>query len=191
MTTRLKHKESWQFGEWLIIAQHSHDELDITTLERPKYVYGHRTPETLDEMTLGQMLAISSAEGGDMFFTICREFFGMSDRDTMHARAVDVVAFCGWVSKQISDISKLFEAVRMPHTSQEIRAGINDLNHGVFGLIDWYARRMGIADHDLVLCTHWGRVFKCLQIDNETAMYQRRLNDIITNDSKLKTNGKR
>ena len=72
----------------------------------------------------------------------------------------------------------------MQHTSEQMRAGIDRLNFGVFGLIDWYARRMGITDHDEVLKVPVLRVYQCLKMDKEQQEYENRLAKVIRGERK-------
>jgi hypothetical protein len=65
-----------------------------------------------------------------------------------------------------------------------MRAGIDRLNFGVFGLIDWYARRMGITDHDEVLKVPVLRVYQCLKMDKEQQEYENRLAKVIRGERK-------
>lgn len=64
-------------------------------------------------------------------------------------------------------------------TSEEIKAGYNQVNHGVFGIVDTIARRMGIQ-HDDVFLLPEKRVFAMLKIDFDNMIYQKKLNKIIS-----------
>ena len=68
----------------------------------------------------------------------------------------------------------------------EIAAGVNDLDSGPFGLVDWYARRMGYKDHDEVLRVPWLRVWQTMKIDADRDDYERRLRDVINAKYKVK-----
>ena len=73
-------------------------------------------------------------------------------------------------------------------TAEEIRAGINKMNFGVFGMIDWYARRMGITDHEEVMSVPWVRVYKCLDMDSQTNEYHKRLTKIRNDEYRRRKN---
>ena len=48
----------------------------------------------------------------------------------------------------------------------------------MFGLVDWYAKRMGIQNHDEVMDVCWMRVYKCMDMDTKTQEFNRRLAEI-------------
>ena len=69
-------------------------------------------------------------------------------------------------------------------TPEEIKAGINDLDFGPFGIIDWYAHRQGYQDQDDAAKVAWVRVCECMRIDNERIAFERRLREIMANKNK-------
>lgn len=177
------------FKTWLVLANHSAnlDELKLETMTRPLKVGKVPTPDNLNSMTLGQMIELSELQNGsEMFYKVCSVLLGMSVKEVNKAAAVEVVRFVGWVAGSVKRINNLFDSVKNKPTKEEVQAGINRLNYGIFGLIDWYAKRMGIADHDEVLGVHWGRVYQCLKMDNETTEFQKRLNKIYADEVKSK-----
>ena len=105
----------------------------------------------------------------------------------MNARAVDVVRFVGWVTGEVGKINRLFESTSVKPTELERRAGIEKLQFGLFGMLDYYALRMGFQDHDDVLKVKWLRIYKCIDIDNQKNQYQRRLQEVMTNDYRRKS----
>lgn len=178
-----------RFRDWLIVAAHSEDVkgLDMESLERPSKVGGHDVPVDLSEMTLGQMLDLQECSNGeDMFYLTCRVLLGMERGEVDNARAVEVVCFCGWVAGRVKWINGLFESVKVKPTDVQVRAGIGKMNFGVFGMIDWYAKRMGITDHNQVFGVSWMRIYKCLQIDAETEKFNREVQKVIQADNNRK-----
>ncbi|MBF1491445.1 MAG: hypothetical protein HXN76_01810 [Prevotella pallens] len=174
-----------KFKEWIVRAAFSKDTetLHIEELTRPLRIGKIRTPENLDDMTIGQMVQIAECKGGgEMFYTVCRVLLKMKQKQVDNARAVDVVRFCGWVAGQVQKINKLFDSVKSKPTKEEERAGIENLKFGVFGLIDWYALRMGITDHEEVTKVTWGRVYKCLEMDNKKRGFEKRLAEVYRNE---------
>lgn len=160
----------------------------MQTFSRPEKVGGIRTPENLNELTIGQLIEMSScADGFGMFYNICRIVLGLTEKKTRMARALDVVRFVGWVTGEVEKINKLFESTSTQPTEVERRAGIERLRFGLFGMLDYYALRMGIKDHDEVLNVKWMRVYKCIDIDNQKNLYQRRLQEVITNEYRRKS----
>ena len=174
------------FERWARVAPFSTFSMQV--FSRPQRVGRHLTPENLNELTIGQLIDLSSAgEGMSLFYNICGVILGMSEAETNKARAVDVVRFVGWVTGEVQKINKLFESASGQPTEVERRAGIEQLQFGLFGMLDYYALRMGIKDHDEVLGVKWMRVYKCIDIDNKKNLFQRRLQEVMTNEYRRKT----
>ena len=72
-----------------------------------------------------------------------------------------------WVGRELERIAALFASTSNQPTPEEIKAGINDLDFGPFGIIDWYAHRQGYQDQDDAAKVAWVRVCECMRIDNE------------------------
>lgn len=166
------------FYQWLVRALVSTETVDLAleSFTKPYKVGNRYTPDNLDNMNVGQMVKLSMLrDGKEMFYTICGVLLGMNKQEIDMADAVEVVRFTGWVLHEIKRINRLFDSVKSKPTQQEIKAGINNLNFGIFGLIDWYACRMGIADHEEVMDVTWLRLYKCMDMDNRTNEYKRNL----------------
>lgn len=169
------------FKEWRIVAEASRMvDFDIMKSPRPLMIGDRETPKDLDGMTMGQMLTLSSCKDGwNVFYLVCREFMGMTDEETDRADAAQVVMFVGWASKKVKDMNELFSKIKATRTTEEMKAGADRLDFGAFGLVDWYAKRMGIRDHDEVMDVPCLRVYQCLKMDNERNEYEKRLAKII------------
>lgn len=179
---RQDNRSNMKFREWLTVATHSvmTAALDIKRFTRPRSVGGRRTPETLADMTLGQMIALGMAkEERDAFYLPCTVLLGMERADVDAALAADVVRFAGWVCGRLDRINGLFKELAPSYSAAEIQAGVKRLQFGVFGMIDWYARRMGITNHEDVEAVPWSRVYECMKMDAQTAAYQRRLQKVL------------
>lgn len=189
ITSWIDMEKDVSFNEWLTVAMFSADikDLNLEGMSRPEKVGGKDVPESLDEMTIGQMLDLSSlSDGREMFFRVCEVLLGLKESETGKARAVEVVRFVGWVLGRVKEINGLFEKTKGNPTPQELKAGIRRLNFGVFGMIDWYAQRMGITDHEEVMSVPWMRLYKCLDMDNQTKEFNRRLAKVYENEYRRK-----
>src|SRR5574344_88740 len=178
-----------KFKTWLSLAKFASnlEALDVETLTRPERIGKRKTPATLNDMTIGQMVELSACKTvDDMFYLACNVLMGMSKTEVDKSKATEVVKFVGWVIGSLERINAFFDKAKVRPDSKQIQAGYNNLNFGIFGLIDWYACRMGITDHEDVMHVVWGRVYKCLEMDNKTMMYQKRLNEIYANDNRRK-----
>ncbi len=147
-------------------------------------------PQNLQDVTFGVLTRLqTSAKEDDYFATCCELVSVLTDvpaKKVAKCRAVDVIGVVNMVQSEMTRIGKLFNSLNVEHTSDEIRAGIERLEFGVFGLIDWYAKRMGIVDHEEVFNTPWQRVFQCMRIDHENNEFEKRYRNIITRGIKKK-----
>lgn len=173
--------------ELLILSAVTKDDMQakLSRLQRPSFVCGRRVPENLHSLTLGELFrlqAIQSEE--DAVIVPCEVILKMDAKAVMKAEASEVFGFIIWVADEMKKINKLFERTRIPPTKEEKQAGVERLNFGAFGIIDWYAQRMGIVDHEAVEFVPWVRVYKCLEMDAERTRYEKRLRDVYANSNK-------
>lgn len=134
----------------------------------------------IEALTLGQLTDIEAeVKRGNALTAPVKVLFGLSDKQILRSRLFDLLAVVNLANEAIEVVNKAFERIKANHTSEEIQAGVKRLNFGTFGLVDSYARRMGIADHDYVLNNVPALLIaRCMEIDHKTAEYQRRLNEI-------------
>ena len=187
----MKKAKKHTFGHLLRIAGIIDEALfseSLSKLPRPKRLCGKEVPETLNEMTYGTLCELGTlpAKPMEAVFSICKILLGIEKKEVLKAYADDVLGFFVFVGNEIKRINKLFEDISIPPTNEQRQAGIESLNFGVFGTIDWYARRMGIKNHDEVLPVKWVRIYQCLKIDNSMELYNRRLNNVYSNKNKIR-----
>lgn len=165
------------YGYWRVIARVSGYTIP-DDLPRPNYVGDTQCPENLNTLTIGQLIEMTDQKGPDADYRIAEIVLGYDKQVTDGCRAVEVVPFLSWVGREVKKINALFNKIHSRPTAKEKQAGVDKLQFGLFGLIDWFAKRMGITDHDEVLQVPWVRIYKCLDMDNQVNMYERRLNEI-------------
>lgn len=165
------------FKEWLVIATAAHYKLERYT--RPTFVGDKPVPEDLNELTIGQLIELSElGDTNQSLYKVTEIILGLTAEETNRARAVDVVRLVGWTFGEVERINKLFEKLRTEPTRREKQAGVERLQFGLFGMLDWYAQRMRIQNHDDVLTVPWARIYKCMDMDARKAQYERRLSEI-------------
>ena len=154
----------------------------IGKLPKPDFVAGVRVPETLNDLTIGQLMELQSVRNViDCIMVQCRVVLGLPIDKIEKYEAADILGFSTWVTREVERITKLFETTSVAPTPEERRAGVDKLSFGLFGLVDYYATRMGITDHEQVESVLWVRVYKCLDMDAEKIRYERRLREIYQN----------
>jgi hypothetical protein len=151
----------------------------LETQGAPLAIAGKPIPKNLNELTFGQLIqmqSISNAE--EMILTPLQILMNIPQERALKLKAYDVIRFMLFVQKELTRIGKLFAAIRYKPSQEEIQAGINQINNGLFGTIDWYARRMHITNHEEVEAVPWLRVYKCMEMDNKNALYEKKLREI-------------
>lgn len=181
------------YGEFLVLlpcCTEEHTEEIRETLKKakpPAYVNGVELPKNLNTITYGQLDDLSRiTQGQDPAVQVFKILLNIEAQEVYQMNVFDVFGFVNFCRSELERINKLFEAVAPSHTSEEIAAGIEDLNFGTFGVIDWYARRMGITNQDEVYSVAWVRIYTCMKNDNEQSEYEKRLNKQYLNKYKAK-----
>lgn len=181
------------YGEFLVLLQcctEEHATELINTLscaDKPSFICGEEVPENLNMITYGELDDLSRIGVNDDAATrILNILFDLDPIDIYKVNVFDVFGFINFVRDEISRINTLFSSIKISHTSEEIAAGIDDLNFGTFGVVDWYARRMGITNQDEVYSIPWIRIYTCMKNDNEKSEYESRLHKQYMNKIKRK-----
>lgn len=142
-------------------------------------------PPDLNNLTWGELTYITAAENTDeILFNAAEILIKKSKQEILESPAYAVLSFLNFVKSELERIAKLFAEIEYKPSIDEKKAGIDKLNFGLFGTIDWWAKRMGITDHEEAEKTKWIRIYKCMKNDNATAEYQRRFSNILMNKKK-------
>lgn len=156
---------------------------------KPAVLLGVAVPDTLNGLTYGQLLELQSvsAEAREALPMICRVVLGVDDADkVMACDAEPMAGLFNWVVSEVQRIGKMFDDASRKPTADEIAAGIKNKRQSPIRMIDWYARRMGITNHDDVLSVKWVIIYECYANDNDDDAYQRRLAKVIEQKHKTK-----
>lgn len=153
---------------------------------KPMFVAGVETPRDLNGLTYGQLCDIQE-HGKDIdgvMHAVAVVLPSVPTERLMNERAEVVVGFVAWIGREVERINRLFAKIAPRYTPEQIAAGVNGLQFGTFGVLDWYAKRQGIADQNEVRAVPWVRIYQCMKNDADVANYNLRLNAIITNKIK-------
>lgn len=142
----------------------------------PARIGRKEAPQDLNDLTLEQLVRLEDiGQNRGVFAAIAEVLLGKDEAWAMKAPALPMLGLRNMVVAEQDRIAGLFASLSREHEAAEIMAGIEQLNFGMFGLADWYARRMGITDHDEAFATPWLRIWQCRKNDIEEAEYQKRL----------------
>lgn len=142
----------------------------------PARIGRKEAPQDLNDLTLEQLVRLEDiGRNRGVFAAIAEVLLGKDEAWAMKAPALPMLGLRNMVVAEQDRIAGLFSSLSREHEAAEIMAGIEQLNFGMFGLADWYARRMGITDHDEAFATPWLRIWQCRKNDLEEAEYQKRL----------------
>lgn len=181
------------YGELLVLLPcctkaHTEELLEqLSHARKPLFIAGKETPSDLNTITYGTLDDLSRlSERDDVGAKVCEILLGLSPEEVYTANVFDVFGFLHFVRNELDRINKLFSSIKVTHSAEEIAAGVESLSFGTFGVIDWYARRMGITNQDEVYQVAWIRIYTCMKNDNEKSEYESRLHKQYMNKSKRK-----
>lgn len=187
-------KVDCSYAEFLFLFPYCTKELQEELLQRlrsqprPSVLCGRAVPESLYGLSYGvldDLRAAVSAE--DPLSEVVRVLLGAGTEELMRADVNDVFGFFAFVQREIEKINKLFKSIRHSYSKEEEAAGVRELDFGTFGVLDWYARRMGITNQNEVRDVAWVRIYQCIKNDNLQAEYERRLQKQYMEKSKART----
>lgn len=181
------------YGEFLVLLQccteeHTTELMDkLSRAEKPAYICDKEVPENLNMITYGMLDDLSRiSPQEDAAARVLNILFDLEPLDVYQVNVFDVFGILNFAREEVSRINILFSSIKVSHSSEEIAAGIDDLDFGTFGVIDWYARRMGITNQDEVYSVPWIRIYTCMKNDNEKSEYESRLHKQYMNKAKRK-----
>ena len=160
----------------------------LLNLPKPSKAFGIDTPTDLNGITLGKLFDLQTAVESENMQTIVTEsarlLLGVAPLKVLRSRADHAIGFALWVMRELERIGKMWKAITPPSSPEAVQAGVDRLDFGKFGMVDWYAQRMGISDHDVVLQLPWVRVFECMRMDNERNAFQERYREIVSKQAR-------
>lgn len=169
------------YGEYCMLyainAIANHREL-TEKMPRPRRLAGRWMPEDLNGMSMGTLVEVLEQKEELKLLSVV---YGISTSELEAERAENVIGAIRWTVKQLESITGLFSMLEREYTAEELAAGIETMKGDIFSTIDWYARRMGITDHDEVLKVSWIKIWRCAKDDRDAAEYSRRLQSIMNN----------
>jgi len=191
-----RHKKKDRFVSFkaylLLFASASEEERNtqsvaMKNLPKPETCCGKAVPEDFNSITYGQLDDLHDVPKGiEAIVNCCKVILGATEEQVLEERADRILAFVAFCNNEVDRINKLFKAIRPDYAPEEKMAGIEKLRFGSFGVLDWYARRMGISDQNEVRGIPWIRIFQCMKNDNEQAKYEKRLREIYRRRTKIK-----
>lgn len=179
---RKRTERRYTYGEFLILlpccSSEQQQEL-LATLNQakcPGFLCGKEVPKDLFSISYGQLDELrNSSKAPDPVAECLRVLIGLTPNEIYRLNVFDVFGFARFCMEQIEKINGLFNSLGVKYSSEELAAGVKDLNFGTFGVLDWYARRMGITNQNEVRDVAWVRIFNCMKNDTEQNNYERRL----------------
>lgn len=167
--------------EFLLIAEYVTKDSTEYLLEakKPLYLGGKACPKDLGGLTFGQLVKLQDIRSIEEMLILPATTVMEIPLPRLLSEPVDkVTGFSMWCAKEVEKIAGLFALASSKPAPEEIQAGINRLKFGTFGLIDWFAIRMGIQDHEDVMDIPWVRIYRCLDMDSQKLEYEKRLRKI-------------
>jgi hypothetical protein len=143
---------------------------------RPAKLCGKDVPQDLNALSYGTLDDIrSAADAKDIVGECAKILLGIEPDQLFDEDVNDVFGFLNFVTKELERINKLFASIKVNYSKEEIAAGIKTLDFGSFGVLDWYAKRMGITNQNEVREVAWVRIYRCMYNDAMSNNYERKL----------------
>ena len=147
--------------------------------ECPSYLCKRKIPKDLNKISYGQLDDLQTAsEAEDPFFETAKILLGVNKKEFQEEDVNDIFGFINFVTNEVNRINKIFSSIKPSYSSEEKMAGVESLDFGAFGVLDWYAQRMHIANQNDVRDIAWVRIFQCMKNDNDKNEYERRLSKV-------------
>ena len=160
----------------------------LLSLPKPRKVFGKELPADLNDITIGELSHLQNAVKSEDMRTIVTEsariLLGVPPIKVLRHRADHAIGFALWVLRELERIARMWKAIAVPPTPEAIQAGVEQIESDSFDLVDWYALRMGITDHEEAMQVPWVRVWRCMKRDNQEAQFQYRLREVYAKQSK-------
>lgn len=160
----------------------------LALIHAPRVMMKRNVPADLQMATFGTLIRLQEAVKVTDFARACCGIVAAlldvpADRVTSQP-AADVLGVVNMAREEVERIGRLFQSLNGEKSSDELAAGIDRLDFGTFGIVDWYARRMGLSDHNEVFNTPWQRVYQCAKIDHENGEFEKRYRKILERRTK-------
>lgn len=154
---------------------------ELREIPCPARIGATEAPQDLNGITLGQLTSLQAASDSAAFFEAIGEaLLHYTKKQTHRAPARPMMGLANMALQELERIKNLFESISPEPSALEIQAGSEKLNFGIFGLADWYAKRMGMTDQDEAFNTGWVRIWQCLKNDTTEMQYRKRLAELQT-----------
>lgn len=190
---RTRTQRRYTYGEFLVLfpcCRKTHQDELMATLDKarcPGFICGKEVPKDLFAISYGKLDELRNAASAEDPAAEClRILLGINPVEVYRLNVFDVFGFMHFCKDQIEKINKLFSSLKVNYSSEELSAGVKDLQFGPFGVLDWYARRMGITNQNEVREVAWVRIYNCMKNDTEQNNYERRLHKQYMNQAKRK-----
>ena len=145
---------------------------------RPDKLCGVEVPQNLNAISYGTLDDLQTASNADdIAGEVCKILLNIEPDKLKNEDVNKVFGFTNFVTKQLNNINRLFARIKPSYSNEEKEAGIESLNFGSFGVLDWYAQRMHIANQNDVRDIAWVRIYQCMKNDNEKNEFERRLSE--------------
>ena len=181
------------YKDFLVMLPCCAEKIQKDLLERlnaqpcPSFLCGVEVPKNLNALSYGTLDDLRSATATEDPISECvRILLGVGSVELMGADVNDVFGFLSFVKEELERINKLFRDIKQTYSKEEEAAGIRDLDFGSFGVLDWYARRMGITNQNDVRNVAWVRIYQCMKNDNMQSEFERRLHKQYMNNNKVR-----
>lgn len=177
-----KRKEDCSYKDFLFLIGYTDKAVQDELLERlrkqprPDKLCGKEVPKDLNTLTYGTLDDLKNATAEkDPAYACAKILLEVKYEDLLKEDVNAVFGFANFITSELKRINDIFKSIKVHYSKEEIAAGVRDLDFGSFGILDWYAKRMGITNQNEVRSVAWVRIFQCMKNDCLRNEYERRL----------------
>lgn len=181
---RRRTQREYSYWEFLVLypccrKNHQKELMEqLKAAPRPSVIGKHEVPANLNGLSYGMLddlQNVAKDKEKDPAIECMGLLLDMTPAEVFAANVVDVFGFINFITEELRKINSLFARIKVKYSSEELQAGVKELDFGSFGVLDWYARRMGIVNQNDVRDVAWVRIYTCMKNDADQNNYERRL----------------
>lgn len=168
-------------NELLLILPHVDNfEAWAESLPYPETVAGHAVTQP-DALTMGQYLDLSNITPDALIFETARILlpYKLPDEVIGCFESVEIIGLVWGIKRAVEQLNAAFESLSPELSNEEKAAGVPEFGW-CMGIIDFASRRFGKTYGEAMQLNAW-EVYQALQIEQETAEYKKRLQEIYRN----------
>ncbi len=171
-----------EINSYLLIGD-TLDEISIAVLKsqtRPDFILKKEVPSDLTELTYEQLQILKECKTEyELFENGMLFLMGLEiNKQILELDVCIMFGFVNFIVSEIQKINKAFSNLRSEPSMEELKAGVEQLDLGYIGTLDYYAKRQGLTSYRDAEKVKWIDFYSVMEIDKKVNDYKQRLRDV-------------